>query len=198
MRYEVCDGHVARQDERDRTSEQAEHNQHPADKLNHTVDAGERHGGHPRGGRNGQAQIFRHPMLQEQQADHDAQDTQHTWGPRCEKAVDRRHHNFSYERPEACQTPRQTPQSWRAFYNSLAGRRAVKGPPAVKREAKERMGQKEMVMIAAGECWRSRSLGVFMACLIETAGDATAVSVLLSFALTAVLAQGAASAVCFR
>src|SRR5262249_39012804 len=60
------------------------------------------------------------------------------------------------------------------------------------------MGQKEMVMIAAGECWRSRSLGVFMACLIETAGDATAVSVLLSFALTAVLAQGAASAVCFR
>ena len=25
---------------------------------------------------------------------------QHTWGPRCEKAVDRRHHNFSYERPK--------------------------------------------------------------------------------------------------
>src|SRR5262249_30984669 len=91
-----------------------------------------------------------------------------------------------------------TPLSRRAFYNSLAGRKALKGPPAVKREAKERMGQKEMVMIAAGECWRSRSLGVFMACFIENAGDATAVSVLLSFALTAVLAQGAASAVCFR
>ena len=25
---------------------------------------------------------------------------QHTWEPRCEKAVDRRHHNFSYERPK--------------------------------------------------------------------------------------------------
>src|SRR5262249_4743159 len=62
--------------------------------------ARERHGGHSRRGRNWQAKIFRHPMLQEQQADHDAQDTQHTWGPRCEKAVDRRHHNFSYERPK--------------------------------------------------------------------------------------------------
>jgi len=36
-------------------------------------------GGHSRRGRNWQARIFRHPMLQEQQADHDAQDTQHTW-----------------------------------------------------------------------------------------------------------------------
>src|SRR5262249_8247337 len=99
------EGHVACQNERDRTSEQPEHDEHPADELNHAVDARERHGGHSRRGRNWQAKIFRHPMLQEQQADHDAQDTQHTWGPRCEKAVDRRHHNFSYERPEACQTP---------------------------------------------------------------------------------------------
>ena len=44
-------------------------------------------------------------MLQEQQADDDAQDTQHTWGPRCEKAVDRRHHNFSHERPETLPNP---------------------------------------------------------------------------------------------
>src|SRR5215470_7828641 len=95
VRYEVCEGHVACQNERDRTSEQPEHDEHPADELNHAVDARERHGGHSRRGRNWQAKIFRHPMLQEQQADHDAQDTQHTWGPRCEKAVDRRHHNFS-------------------------------------------------------------------------------------------------------
>src|SRR5262249_2888953 len=46
VRYKVCDGHVACQDERDRTCEQAEHDQRPADELNHTVDAGERHGGH--------------------------------------------------------------------------------------------------------------------------------------------------------
>src|SRR6516225_3359429 len=111
VRYEVCEGHVACQDERDRTCEQAEHDQHPTDELNYAVDARERHGGHSRRGRNWQAKIFRHPMLQEQQANDDAQDTQHTWGPRCEKAVDRRHHNFSYERPEACQTPRPTPRS---------------------------------------------------------------------------------------
>jgi hypothetical protein len=30
-------------------------------------------------------------VLQEQEANDDAQDTQHTWGPRCEKAIDRRH-----------------------------------------------------------------------------------------------------------
>src|SRR6516225_3925278 len=54
---------------------------------------------------------FRRPVLQKQQADDDAQDTQHTWGPCCEKAVDRRHHNFSYERPEALSNPHQTPRS---------------------------------------------------------------------------------------
>src|SRR5215471_5855692 len=43
----------------------------PPTKLNHAVDARERHGGHSRRGRNWQAKIFRHPMLQEQQADHD-------------------------------------------------------------------------------------------------------------------------------
>src|SRR5438034_11494403 len=43
------------------------------------------YGGHSRGGRNWQAQIFRRPVLQEQQAHDDAQDTQHTWGPGCEK-----------------------------------------------------------------------------------------------------------------
>ena len=59
VRYKVCDGHVACQNERDRTSEQAEHDQHPADELDHAVDAGERHGGHSRGWRNWQAQIFR-------------------------------------------------------------------------------------------------------------------------------------------
>src|SRR5262249_16179938 len=58
VRYEVCDGHVACQDERDRMCEQAEHDQHPADKLNHAVDARERHGGHSRRGRNWQAKIF--------------------------------------------------------------------------------------------------------------------------------------------
>src|SRR5215472_6777742 len=39
VRYEVCDGHVACQDERDRTCEQAEHDQYPADELNHAVRA---------------------------------------------------------------------------------------------------------------------------------------------------------------
>src|SRR3984893_16675752 len=90
VRYEVCDGHVARQDERDRTSEQAEHDQHTADELNHAVDAGERRGGHSRHRRNWQAQIFRRPVLQEQQTNDDTQNTQRTGGPRCEKAVDRR------------------------------------------------------------------------------------------------------------
>src|SRR5262249_1998 len=55
VRYEVCDRHVACQDERDRTCEQAEHDQHSADELNHAVDARERHGGHSRRGRNWQA-----------------------------------------------------------------------------------------------------------------------------------------------
>src|SRR5215471_17667063 len=63
VRYEVCEGHVACQNERDRTSEQPEHDKHPADELNHAVDARERHGGHSRRGRNWQAKIFRHPML---------------------------------------------------------------------------------------------------------------------------------------
>src|SRR6516164_6159925 len=63
VRYEVCEGHVACQNERDRTSEQPEHDEHPADELNHAVDARERHGGHSRRGRNWQAKIFRHPML---------------------------------------------------------------------------------------------------------------------------------------
>src|SRR5262245_3922987 len=45
VRYEVCDGHVACQDERDRTCEPAEQDQHPTDEFNHAVDAGERHGG---------------------------------------------------------------------------------------------------------------------------------------------------------
>jgi hypothetical protein len=49
--------------------------------------------------------LIRRIAGQEQQADHDAQDTQHAWGPRCEKAVDRRHHNFSHERPEALPNP---------------------------------------------------------------------------------------------
>jgi hypothetical protein len=48
-------------------------------------------GGHSRHRRNWQAQIFRRPVLQEQQTNDDTQNTQRTGGPRCEKAVDRRH-----------------------------------------------------------------------------------------------------------
>jgi hypothetical protein len=39
------------QDERDRTCELAEQDQHPTEEFNHAVDAGERHGGHSRGPR---------------------------------------------------------------------------------------------------------------------------------------------------
>jgi hypothetical protein len=93
MSYEGGDRHVAREDECDGSSEQAEHNHHPANDLNHAVDAGERRGGHSRHLRNGQAEIFRRPVLEEQQTNDDPQDTQDSWGPRCEKAVDRKH-NF--------------------------------------------------------------------------------------------------------
>src|SRR5262249_28688236 len=53
VRYEISDGHVACQDERDRTCEQAEHDQHPTDELNHAVDARERYGDHPVEGETG-------------------------------------------------------------------------------------------------------------------------------------------------
>src|SRR6266566_4370216 len=59
VRYEVCDGHVACQDERDRTCEQAEHDQHPADELNHAVDARERDmGATPVEGETGKLKYF--------------------------------------------------------------------------------------------------------------------------------------------
>jgi hypothetical protein len=93
VRYEVCDGHVARQDECDRTCEQAEHNQHPPTSSIMPLMPESDTGATPVEGETGKLKYF------------DVQDTQHTRGPRCEKAVDRRHHNFSYERPEACQPP---------------------------------------------------------------------------------------------
>src|SRR5215472_15656311 len=58
VRYEVCEGHVACQNERDRTSEQPEHDEHPADELNHAVDARERHGGTPVEGETGKLKYF--------------------------------------------------------------------------------------------------------------------------------------------
>src|SRR5262249_33445953 len=61
-------------------------------------------GATPVKGETGKLKIFRRPVLQEQQADDDAQDTQHTWGPRCEKAVDRRHHNFPMNALRLCRT----------------------------------------------------------------------------------------------
>jgi hypothetical protein len=49
--------------------------------------------------------------------------TQHTRGPRCEKAVDRRHHNFSYERPEALPNPNKLcgHRLGQHFYNLARG-----------------------------------------------------------------------------
>jgi hypothetical protein len=64
-------------------------------------------------------------VLQEQQADDDAQDTQHTWRPRCEKAVNRRHHNFSYEGSEACQNSAVMTRLGQRFYNLARGAQGI-------------------------------------------------------------------------
>src|SRR5215472_12588777 len=58
VRYEVCEGHVACQNERDRMSEQPEHDEHPADELNHAVDARDDMGATPVEGETGKLKYF--------------------------------------------------------------------------------------------------------------------------------------------
>src|SRR5436190_23663547 len=58
VRYEVCDGHVACQNECDRTCEQAEHDQHSADKLNHPLMPESEMGATPVEGETGRLKYF--------------------------------------------------------------------------------------------------------------------------------------------
>src|SRR5262249_42799413 len=85
---EVFDGHVACQDERERTCEQPSTiNTPPTSSIMPLMPESDM------GATPVEGERFRRPVLQKQQADDNAQDTQHTWGPRCEKAVDRRHYS---------------------------------------------------------------------------------------------------------